>query len=565
MLCAHDSIALWIDIHGREFARPIAVSGSVPTDASQERGYFHLTMSRPASAVANGDHEHDHDASGPRLREPVLDVDFDVPRSTAEIAAELPVLRRFAGYDILGRIAVGGMAEVFLAREHGQAGSVRQIALKVIRPQLATDRDFEEMFMREGKTALGLRHPNVCHTYRFGMESGHPFLAMELVEGVTLRDLCTRARRAGKPMSAPIAVKIVSLVAEALHSAHVARDDKGRALGIVHQDVSPHNVMVAYDGTVKLLDFGVASTSKERATEIAESSHITIRGKAGYLSPEQCLGHSFDARSDVFSLGIVLYELLTGQRLFARAQSLDAMRAITSEPLPPWPSTIPPALQRVLGRALARDVSDRYRSAAVMQEDLERTLAETRTAVTSAKIAEVVARLLGDDFGRAPKLETTRDVVAWIISPEQELIALQLPPPAPVLPPPTPTMPELPPVPPPSSTRPLALALTGVIALVLGALAMFAMTRGQAEPVATAPPPAAPIVAAPVPVAPAPAPEAPPVAAAAPVAAPSVPVAAEPAPTRVRRPFPARPAASRAPRAESSTDESSEFFDDPGF
>lgn len=250
------------------------------------------------------------DVSGTRRREPEIEIDLS---SVPATIAELPTLRRFAGYELLGRVAIGGMAEIFLARERSGAGSTRLVALKVVRPELAADRELTELFLREGKVALGLRHPSVCHVYEFGVEQGHPFLAMELVTGVTVRELITRARRSGAPIPAPIAAKIASSVAEALHSAHVAQDERGRSLGIVHQDVSPHNVMVAYDGTVKLLDFGVATTTSERDVE-AEKSHITVRGKAGYLSPEQCRGVPVDARSDVFSLGVVLYEMLTGSR-----------------------------------------------------------------------------------------------------------------------------------------------------------------------------------------------------------------------------------------------------------
>nr|MDQ3034503.1 serine/threonine protein kinase [Myxococcota bacterium] len=348
---------------------------------------------------------------------PSLEIELDALRATGELVPDLPTLRRFAGYEILGRIAIGGMAEVFLARERGEAESARHVVLKVVRPQLAADPEFAEMFLREGKVSLGMRHPNVCHVYRFGMEQGHPFLSMELVHGVSLHELRARARRAGRSVPAAIAVKITATVAEALHSAHVARDERGRSLGVVHQDVSPHNVMVAYDGTVKLLDFGVASTKAERAIEQSEVSRTMIRGKAGYLSPEQCLGMPVDPRSDVFSLGIVLYELLTGARLFARPKSLDSIRAIASEPLPAWPPSVTPALARVLERALARDRDDRYPSAAAMQDDLERTLADDRVSVTSAKIADELARLLGDDFGRAPKIDASPEVVAWLRSP----------------------------------------------------------------------------------------------------------------------------------------------------
>jgi serine/threonine protein kinase len=379
-------------------------------------------MSLPAPRAhddAKSDDEDRDEGSSRRRRDPSIEIEL-------EGAAELAPVAQFAGYEVLGRLAVGGMAELFLARERGEGGSTRLVALKVIRGQLANEPELAQLFLQEGRVAMGLTHPNVCHTLRFGTEHGHPFLAMELVVGVTLRDLFARARRAGKPLAPAVAAKIASSVAEALHSAHVAKDARGRALGIVHQDVSPHNVMVAYDGTVKLLDFGVASTSKERAIEAVESSHVTVRGKTAYLSPEQVSGVAVDGRSDVFSLGIVLFEMLTGSRLFARAQSLDTMRAIAAEPLPLWPPSIPPQLQRVLDRALAQDRGERYESAAAMQEGLELYLAETRSAVTSAKIAKELERLLGEDYGKPPVVDRSSEGVAWLRS-EAETICEPIP------------------------------------------------------------------------------------------------------------------------------------------
>jgi serine/threonine protein kinase len=330
---------------------------------------------------------------------------------------ELPTACHFAGYEVIGRMAVGGMAEVFLARERGEAGSSRHVVLKVIRAQFASSPELAELFLQEGRVALGLGHPNICHTLRFGTEQGRPFLAMELIGGVTLRALFTGRQRGGPTLSDGAVVRIVADVAEALHSAHVAKDATGRSLGLVHQDVSPQNVMVAYDGTVKLLDFGVASTSAERAaTAAVEQSQVFVRGKAAYLSPEQCGGRGVDARSDVFSLGIVLYEMLTGARLFARASSAETMRAIACERLPAWPRTIPDALARVLDRALAHDEADRYPSADAMQEDLESFLVDGGHVVTSRTISRELQHVLGADYGRAPAVDTSSEGLAWLRS-----------------------------------------------------------------------------------------------------------------------------------------------------
>ncbi|UJR79653.1 Serine/threonine protein kinase PrkC, regulator of stationary phase [Sandaracinus amylolyticus] len=387
---------------------------------------------RAAISPESGDAE----SSGPRVRDSLeVLIDTDVPeRARDEHAPELPTLRRFAGYELLGRIAVGGMAEVFLARERSE-GAARLLALKVIRASLERDAGFAEMFMREGAVALGLRHPNVCHVYRFGVESGHAYLAMELVSGTSVRELIAHARKTRTKIPPHVAAKIASSVAEALHSAHVARDERGRALEVVHQDVSPHNVMVAWDGTVKLLDFGVAQSSLEttrdeaaKDTSTDTDGHTIVRGKLAYLSPEQCTGAKIDARSDVFSLGIVLHEMLTGERIFRRDGPAATMRAIAVEPLKENAfAGIPAGLARVLVKALSRSPRHRYASAAEMQEDLERYLADERIVVTSAKIAAALQQIVGEGYGRAPALDARPEVVAALPEPRGDATALPFP------------------------------------------------------------------------------------------------------------------------------------------
>nr|MDQ3037849.1 serine/threonine protein kinase [Myxococcota bacterium] len=362
----------------------------------------------------------------PGAREPSVDIDLASSelRLSGELSIELPALRKFAGYELLGRLAVGGMAEVFVARERSEGDASRLLALKVVRAHLESDASFGEMFLREGQVALGLRHPNICHVYRFGVEEGHYFIAMELVAGITVQDLLVPSGgQARRKLPAPIAVKIASAVAEALHSAHTAKDARGRALRVVHQDVSPHNLMVAYDGTVKLLDFGVAHSAMEgapsAAAPVAEPSHTTIRGKFAYIAPEQCRGVDVDPRTDVFSLGICLFEMLTGRRLFKRGSTIQTLNAIVAEPLPELASLgveLPDALARVLDKALQKAPRDRYQTAAEMQEDLERFLADERLAVTSTKIAELLRELLGDEAERAASLDTRPEVVAWLRS-----------------------------------------------------------------------------------------------------------------------------------------------------
>jgi serine/threonine-protein kinase len=441
---------------------------------------------------------------------------------------------------------------VFLARERAAAGGIRHVALKVIRSQLENDPSFGEMFIREGNVALGLRHPNICHVYRFGIERGHYFIAMELVQGVTVLDLLVAAAKNGKSIPPALAAKIVSVVAEALHSAHVAKDERGRPLKVVHQDVSPHNVMIAHDGTVKLLDFGVAQTAQEKAPAEAskEPSHTTIRGKFAYLSPEQCTGSKVDARSDVFSLGIVLYELLTGKRLYKRGNSYETLQAIVADPLPSLEG-VPAPLVPVLQKALAKAPRDRFQTAEEMQEAIEEGLAQRKSPMTSGRIAQAVAEILGPAAKRQAAIDARPEVVAWIGGEDRASISI---PPAPPIP--RVDVPAATPEPPPRRTAPIAIAVgIGVAAVAAIAIAAFAWPGGGEAPA----PSTAPVVAAPAPVA-APAVDPAPV-----VAAPELPPveAPEPAARTEREPDSTREARHRRRSARRAAPGG--FVDDPGF
>ncbi len=331
-----------------------------------------------------------------------------------EEEAPLPPLARLGRYELLGRVAVGGMAEIFLARERSRiVGGSRQVALKIIRPQLESDATFRTMFLHESRVALRLSHPNICHVYECGVAFGRCFLAMEHVRGVTLRELSRQAAIVLRPIPYPVVAKIGALVAEALHAAHLAKDASGRPLGVVHRDVSPQNVMIGFDGVVKLLDFGVAHAH----TELAVETDGTVKGKLGYLAPEQCLGRPVDARTDVFALGVCLWELLTGRRLYKRSADAEALAEVAHEDAPDAHEVcpeVPDELARIVGRALARSPSHRFATAAEMQHALELFLTERRELVNATRIANVVEHL----FGGEPRVELDRspEVVAWIPS-----------------------------------------------------------------------------------------------------------------------------------------------------
>lgn len=342
-----------------------------------------------------------------------LDVALD-ERDLIEIApaAEITPIARLGRYELLGRMAIGGMAEIYLARERFESLGSRQLVVKVMRLELEGQAEYHTMFLHESQVALRLSHPNICHVYECGIEEGRCFIAMEHVHGVTWRELQKRSALTGTRMPVPVIVKIAAQVAEALHSAHHTKDAAGRPLNVVHRDVSPQNVMIAFDGVVKLLDFGVAHARTERAFERSG----TIQGKFGYLAPEQCLGRPVDARADVFALGVCLWEALTGRRLYKRSGDYETLNAIVHEDAPDpneRGANVPEALAAIVRRALARVPDERFQSAAELQNALERYLTDARELVTAGRIAEVVTHLAGD-AREGPELDRRPAIVSWI-------------------------------------------------------------------------------------------------------------------------------------------------------
>lgn len=312
---------------------------------------------------------------------------------------------RFGRYELLGQLAAGGMAEIYLAREQSSAGGVaRYVAVKVIKADSA-EPNFLELFQDEGRLGLRLTHPNIAHVYEYGKEASRYFLAMEWVNGKNLSSTVRRLREEGRRLPLPIAVKVVSRVAEALDYAHHAKDERGRTMEVVHRDVSPHNVMLSYDGVVKLLDFGVAKAESRITTTQAG----VVRGKFAYMSPQQCLGLPLDGRSDVFSLGTVLYELLTGEPLFDRETEFQTMKAIIDGEVPPVQTAdryVPDALAAIVERAMEKEPDDRFATAGEFHEALERFLADTGEVVPSHRIAEALKDVWDEETTNGPELLT---------------------------------------------------------------------------------------------------------------------------------------------------------------
>ena len=277
---------------------------------------------------------------------------------------------RLGSYEIVRKLARGGMAELFLARTVGPEGFEKLVVLKKILPSHAENPKFVRLFLDEAKLAATLDHPHIAHVYDMGKVDGHYFFAMEYVHGQDVRTTMRRTARLNQDVPIDHAVQVARNVAAALHYAHTRTRADGTLLDIVHRDVSPSNILVSYDGAVKLVDFGVAKA----ATSTVKTRTGTLKGKISYMSPEQAKGAPIDRRSDIFSLGIVLWEMVTRQRLFKADNDLATIQMIINSKAQP-PSAhrpdCPPELERITLRALAIEPAERYQTAEQLQLDLE--------------------------------------------------------------------------------------------------------------------------------------------------------------------------------------------------
>ena len=319
------------------------------------------------------------------------------PASTLETAVDDPMVGRQLGPNtVLAKMASGGMAEIFLATQKGSLGVSRLVVVKRILPSLAESEQFRSMFYDEARIAAQLEHPNIIRVEDFGEDpsDGSLYMVMEYVEGVPLLDSLKRAAKAKQPVDVRWAATVVAQAAEGLHHAHelTRADGSESSLGLVHRDVSPHNILVTPNGIVKVFDFGIAK-AMDRVTQTAAG---VIKGKFAYMSPEQCRGRPIDRRSDIFSLGIVLYEMTTGRRLFRGATDKDVVRQIVLGK-PPAPSRLvpdyPPALEHIVLRALARERDERYASAEELQLALEDFALQARLSVSQVGVARLMEQL----------------------------------------------------------------------------------------------------------------------------------------------------------------------------
>ena len=328
-------------------------------------------------------------------------------------------------YQVIGRLATGGMAEVYLALSGELSGYRTLVVVKRILPHLASNQEFIRMFLDEARIAALLDHPNVVRIIEVGHDGDEYFLVMELVQGKPLSAITRKAAKDMNPLTPALSAYIVAQAANGLGYAHNLADAEGRPLGVVHRDVSPQNILVSFEGAVKVIDFGIVRA----LGRVSQTNPGGLKGKIEYMAPEQASSEDVDRRADVFALGIVLWEAVTGRHLFRRDTELATMRAIVDEPIPP-PSDISPVhpqLEQIIVRALQKRREDRFQTAQEMAMALERyafsqegfsplqlanyvkdlfetDLAQWKKTVSSALDIEVKPGAMAKDSGRFPVL-----------------------------------------------------------------------------------------------------------------------------------------------------------------
>ena len=313
--------------------------------------------------------------------------------SAAATAADVPL--RLGKYEIIQPLAAGGMARIYLAKTTGLGAFERHVVLKVILPERAHEKAAVDMFLDEARLSASLNHQNVAQVFEVGEEGGIHYLAMEFVHGQDLRGFLGKASAKGMRVPIELGLTIIAGAAAGLHHAHERRGPRGKSLNIVHRDVSPANVMLGYDGSIKVLDFGIA---KANARSTNTEAGI-IKGKFAYMSPEQCRGKDIDRRSDVFALGIVLYETTTQHRAFRAENDFDTMhRIVNGEVTLPrrLVNGYPPELEEIVMKALATDVKERYQSAAALLEDIELFASKARFQLSTTAVGRTMRELFGD-------------------------------------------------------------------------------------------------------------------------------------------------------------------------
>jgi serine/threonine protein kinase len=322
----------------------------------------------------------------------------------------------YGRYRLIERIGKGGMAEVFRAYVEGFEGFRDTFVIKRIRPEKADSAELVTMFCDEARICALLSHPNIVAVYDFGQIGGAYFMAMEYLRGHDLGAVMRACKLRPAVVPPAVAAYVAAEVARGLDHAHDATLADGRPAEIVHRDVTPSNIMLLASGAVKVLDFGIAKVAATARSAPAVAGKRRIKGKLAYLSPEQVRNTELDGRSDVFSLGVVLWEMLVGQRLFVGESEFQTLRNVLTKPVPPPSSKrpgVPPALDRVVARALERERDARHPSAAALADELATVLADAPRA------REGLVALLGSLFGDGavePRERVTASLTADSVS-----------------------------------------------------------------------------------------------------------------------------------------------------
>ncbi|MDB4966085.1 MAG: serine/threonine protein kinase [Myxococcales bacterium] len=329
------------------------------------------------------------------------------------MASESPpafVPSAFGRYQLLDRLAVGGMAEIFRARQSGAHGFEKILVIKRILPHLAADPEFLAMFIDEAKLQCALQHPKIVQVFEFGEVDGQYYIALEYVDGMDALGLLRACAHRRQRLPVRLAVHIASEVLDALDYSHSQRGADGQPLGIVHRDVSPSNVFISRRGDVKLGDFGIArATEKQRQSKTQAG---TLKGKYGYMAPEQVIGGDIDGRADLFAVGIVLSEMLMGRRLFTAPNDLDVLLMVRDarlDRLNRYGGDIPPPLRKILDRILSRDPDSRYTTAGALRDVLHEFLFESRQRVTAGDLGLFLDGLRDRQTPSTPEAQRERE------------------------------------------------------------------------------------------------------------------------------------------------------------
>jgi eukaryotic-like serine/threonine-protein kinase len=303
------------------------------------------------------------------------------------------------GYELVADLASGGMATVYLARKMGVGGFQRLVAIKRLHPHLATEPEFIEMFLDEARLAAMIHHPNVVPILEVGTSPQGYYLVMEYIEGDTLARLLARATTAGEQIPAPLVIRMVLDTLSGLHAAHELVDGNGESLNLVHRDISPQNVLVGIDGAARITDFGVARAS----TRLSSTRTGQLKGKLAYMAPEQARGVDVDRRADLFAVGVVLWEVLAGKRLFKAEGEAATLNRLLFDPIPRLRDVTPfvtSELEAVTMKALERDPRKRHATAASFADELEQAARSIHAVASAKEVASYVQKVMGQEIAQ---------------------------------------------------------------------------------------------------------------------------------------------------------------------